>query len=125
MNANGFSDSECLFDENIRSQLRAWGKTPLTEEFVSNLGHPSNLDTIQGRNIKKKSTTDWESPSVSDDRAASKKRSPIDSDADLPHKRNCTSSPLSRDVDSEDGDQDEDEEWVSRILDLPLSEIFC
>lgn len=125
-----YTDSDLLLDEHMRSQLKAWGKMPLTEEFVSNLGYPSNLELLERRRNEK-----WPVGPYRDsldgllDLNTPKRRSLLDSDASPPRKRNCTSSPVSLEVNSEDGNEDEDEandeEWISKIWGLPLSEIFC
>lgn len=93
-NRRGLRNSEALLLENMRSQLKAWGKAPLTEEFMSNLGHSSNLELLERRNMKKRTISNRDFSGDLDDRNTSKKRSLLESDTTLPRKRNHTSGPL-------------------------------
>jgi hypothetical protein len=85
-NMRGFSESECTLGENMRSQLRAWGKAPLTEEFISNLGHSSNDEFLESREMERRRVL-----SANDPRDyswnSSKKRWLLDPDAAISRKK--------------------------------------
>ena len=95
-NIKGSFDSDRLFDENVRSQLKAWGQTPLTKEFVSNLGYPSNLELLETRRLEEMGPTGPYQESLDDllDFDTPKKRALLDPNATPPRKRNRTSGPL-------------------------------
>ena len=92
----GYTREDCLLDEDMRSQLEAWGSGPLTEEFVSDLGYPSNLKLLERRRLERMGPVGPYRESLDGllDLDTPKKRPRLDADATPPSKRNRTSGSL-------------------------------